>query len=67
MQKKFNDYVVDLRQNQFDVAVYDDELNRHFQKEADYIAELNFEIERGGLDYAAAAGRYAEVYRCTTC
>ena len=41
MQKKFNDYVVDLRQNQFDVAVYDSELNKHFQKEADFIAELN--------------------------
>ncbi len=40
MQKKFNDYVVDLRQNQFDVAVYDSELNKHFQKEADFIAEL---------------------------
>jgi parvulin-like peptidyl-prolyl isomerase len=40
MQKKFNDYVVDLRQNQFDVAVYDSELNKHFQEEADFIAEL---------------------------
>ncbi len=40
MQKKFNDYVVDLRKNQFEVAVYDQELNKHFQKEADFIAEL---------------------------
>jgi hypothetical protein len=40
MQKKFNDYVVDLRKNQFEVAVYDQELNKHFQNEADFIAEL---------------------------
>ena len=46
MQKKFNDYVVDLRQNQFDVAVYDDELNKLFQKEADFIAELNVKAQQ---------------------
>jgi parvulin-like peptidyl-prolyl isomerase len=40
MQKKFNDYVVDLRKNQFDVAVYDKELGNRFQKEADFIAGL---------------------------
>jgi len=48
MQKKFNDYVVDLRQNKFDVAVYDDELNKHFQKEADYIAELTLKSKKAG-------------------
>ena len=46
MQKKFNDYVVDLRQNQFDVAVYDSELKNHFQKEADFIAELNVKAQK---------------------
>jgi peptidyl-prolyl cis-trans isomerase C len=40
MQNTFNDYVKDLRLNSFEVAVYEDELNRNFQKEADYIAEL---------------------------
>ena len=40
MQKKLNDYVVDLRKNHYKVAVYEEELNRNFQKEADYIAEL---------------------------
>lgn len=40
MQKKFNDYVKDLRLNHFEVAVYEDELNRNFQDEADYIAGL---------------------------
>jgi len=40
MQNKFNAYVVDLRQNHFEVAVYDDVLTQQFQKEADYIAEL---------------------------
>lgn len=46
MQKKFNDYVVDLRKNHFEVAVYDDELNKHFQKEADYIAELTVKAKQ---------------------
>jgi hypothetical protein len=41
LQNKLNHYVVDLRQNHFDVAVYDNELNKHFQNEADYIAKLN--------------------------
>jgi parvulin-like peptidyl-prolyl isomerase len=41
MQEKFNNYVVDLRKNHFKVAVYEDELTRNFQKEADMIAELN--------------------------
>ncbi len=40
MKNKFNDYIVDLRQNHFEIAVYDDELNRLFQEQADYIAEL---------------------------
>ena len=48
MQKKFNDYVVDLRKNQFEVAVYQDELNRQFQKEADYIAALNLKAKEKG-------------------
>jgi parvulin-like peptidyl-prolyl isomerase len=48
MQKKFNDYVVDLRKNQFEVAVYQDELNRQFQKEADYIAALNVKAKEKG-------------------
>jgi len=41
MKNKFNDYVVDLRQNHFEVVVYDDELTRQFQQQADFIAELN--------------------------
>lgn len=40
MQKKFSDYVIELRKNHFEVAVYEDELNKNFQREADYIAEL---------------------------
>ncbi|RKZ69884.1 MAG: hypothetical protein DRQ44_02260 [Gammaproteobacteria bacterium] len=46
MRNKFNDYVVDLRQNQFDVAVYDSELNKYFQEEADFIAELNVKAQQ---------------------
>jgi peptidyl-prolyl cis-trans isomerase C len=40
IKNRFDDYVVDLRKNHFKVAVFEDELNRQFQKEADYIAEL---------------------------
>jgi len=46
MQNTFNDYVKDLRLNQFEVAVYEDELNRNFQKEADYIAELTVKAKQ---------------------
>jgi parvulin-like peptidyl-prolyl isomerase len=48
MKKKFNDYVIDLRKNHFEVAVYQDELNRQFQKEADYIAALNVKAKEKG-------------------
>ena len=48
MQKKFNDYVVDLRKNDFEVTVYEAELNRHFQKEADYIAALTVKAKEQG-------------------
>jgi hypothetical protein len=48
MQNKFNDYVVDLRKNHFKLAVYEDELNRHFQKEADYIAALTVKAKEQG-------------------
>jgi parvulin-like peptidyl-prolyl isomerase len=41
MKDRLNNYVVDLRKNRFKVVVYDDELTRQFQKEADYIAALN--------------------------
>ena len=48
MQEKFNDYVVDLRKNHFNVAVYQDELTRNFQKEVDMIAELNEKAKQEG-------------------
>jgi parvulin-like peptidyl-prolyl isomerase len=41
LKEKMDNYVVDLRKNRFEVVVFDDELNRRFQKEADFIAELN--------------------------
>jgi len=40
MQDKLNDYVVDLRRNHFKVEVYQDELQRQFKREAEFIAEL---------------------------
>ena len=48
MKNKFNDYVVNLRKNHFEVAVYEDELNRNFQKEADYIAALTVKSKEKG-------------------
>ncbi len=48
MQEKFNDYVKDLRKNHFKVAVYEDELTRNFQKEADMIAALNEKAKQEG-------------------
>lgn len=41
MKQKLNDYVVQLRTKSFDVAVFDAELQKHFQDEADWIAGLN--------------------------
>lgn len=41
MKQQLNDYVVKLRKESFDVAVYDAELQKHFQSEANWIAELN--------------------------
>jgi parvulin-like peptidyl-prolyl isomerase len=48
MQNKINDYVIDLRKNHFEVAVYEDELNRHFQKQADFIAALTVKAKEHG-------------------
>jgi len=48
MQEKLNHYVVDLRKNHFKVSVYEDELTRNFQKEADMIAELNEKAKQKG-------------------
>jgi parvulin-like peptidyl-prolyl isomerase len=41
MQDRLNSYIVDLRKNHFDVIVYQDELQRQFQREADLVADLN--------------------------
>lgn len=48
LKRKVNEYVVGLRKNSFDVTVYDDELARHFQKEADFIAELTKKAMKEG-------------------
>ncbi len=46
MQNKFNDYVIDLRNSHFDVTLYDAELGKGFQKEADDLSELNKSKEK---------------------
>jgi len=48
LKEKLNNYVIDLRKNRFDVVVYDDELTRQVQKEADFIAELNKKAAQPG-------------------
>jgi parvulin-like peptidyl-prolyl isomerase len=48
MRNKINDYVIDLRKNHFEVAVYEAELNRNFQNEADYIAKLTLKSKEAG-------------------
>jgi parvulin-like peptidyl-prolyl isomerase len=48
MKDKFDDYVVGLRKNDFKVVVYDDVLTQNFQKEADFIAELNKKAQQAG-------------------
>ena len=48
LKEKLNNYVVGLRKNRFEVVVYDDELNRQFQKEADFMAELNKKAAKEG-------------------
>jgi parvulin-like peptidyl-prolyl isomerase len=48
MQDKLNNYIVDLRKNHYEVAVYEDELQRQFQREADFIAELNAKDQQEG-------------------
>ncbi len=50
MQEKLNNYVVDLRKDQFQVAVYDDRLTSQFQKQANYIAGLNRKaVQKGSV------------------
>jgi hypothetical protein len=46
MQSKFTDYIADLRMNKFNVVIYDDELNRQLQKEADDVADLQKKVEQ---------------------
>jgi hypothetical protein len=48
MQEKLNNYVVDLRRNSFQVAVYDDALTNRFQEQANYIAKLNEKALQAG-------------------
>lgn len=48
MKNKLNSYVVQLRKGTFEVAVYDAELQKHFQDEANWIAELNEKAAQEG-------------------
>ena len=48
IKDQMNDYVVDLRKNHFEVAVYEDVLNRKLQEEVDFIAELKKKAQEQG-------------------
>jgi len=48
MKEQQANYVVSLRQNKFDVEVYDANLTRLFQEEADWIAALNKKSKQEG-------------------
>jgi hypothetical protein len=48
MQDKLNNYIIDLRKNHYKVAVYENELQRQFKREADFIAELNAKDQQEG-------------------
>jgi len=48
MQDRLHNYLVDLRKNYYEVAVYEDELQRQFQREADFIAELSAKDQQEG-------------------
>lgn len=48
MQDRFNTYVVDLRRNHFEVAVYEDVLNAKFEQEAEFMAEMSRRAEQEG-------------------
>lgn len=63
MKDKFDDYVVGLRKNQFEVTIYNDELNRQFQNEADFITEQN---RKAGEDNSPIPQRTEELQESTT-
>ena len=48
MKDKFNDYVVDLRKNKYDVNVYDEVLAAQFQEDVDLVAELSKKAQEEG-------------------
>ena len=49
MQDRLNNYIVDLRKNHFVVTVYQDELQRQFQREAEFIADLKSKAQPDGF------------------
>jgi peptidyl-prolyl cis-trans isomerase C len=48
MGEKLDNYVIELRKNNFKVAVYEDELARQFKRETEFIAGLNEKAAREG-------------------
>jgi len=58
MGEKLDNYVIDLRKNDFKVAVYEDELVRQFKREADFVASLT---EKAAEKGSVTSGREADL------
>jgi len=58
MDEKLDNYVIELRKNDFEVAVYEDELVRQFQREADFVASLT---EKAAEEGSVTSEREAEL------
>jgi len=53
MNEKLDDYVIELRKNKFEVAVYEDVLVENFKREAEFMAEMNRKAAEEGSETAA--------------
>jgi len=58
MNEKLDNYVIELRKNKFDVAVYEDELVKNFKREAEFMAEMT---RKAGEEGSETAEREAQV------
>jgi len=60
MGEKFDNYVIELRKNNFKVAVYEDELARQFTRETEFIAALT---EKAAQEGSVTSEREADLQK----
>jgi len=53
LNEKLDSYVIELRKNKFEVAVYEDVLVNNFEREAEFMAEMNRKAAEEGSETAA--------------